>query len=80
MRGNEEEHAKFWRQLILWVAKFDELLEGELAIKLDRSRFATDEPVEFSAQYRPETERGRRGPEDRALTIKGPTALRNASA
>lgn len=71
MRGNEEEHAKFWRQLILWVAKFDELLEGELAIKLDRSRFATDEPVEFSAQYRPKPNEDAAGLKIRA-TIKGP--------
>lgn len=53
MRGKETEHAKFWRQLILWAAKFDELLEGELAIELERSRFAVDELVDFRVVYRP---------------------------
>lgn len=53
MRGKEAEHAKFWRQLVLWSAKTDELLEGELAIETDSSRFAPGDPVEFSVVYRP---------------------------
>ena len=53
MRGFENEHAKFWRQLLLWTAKIDELLEGELSLELDRSRFATDERVAMRANYRP---------------------------
>ena len=53
MRGKEAEHAKFWRQLLLWTAKFDELLEGELAVKLDRARYDADEQVSFHAVYRP---------------------------
>lgn len=53
MRGAQAEHSKFWRQLLLWASKFDELLEGELAAELERSRFATDETVEFRAAYRP---------------------------
>ena len=53
MRGKETEHAKFWRQLLLWTAKFDELLEGELAVELDRARYDADEQVSFHAVYRP---------------------------
>ncbi|MBQ9812184.1 MAG: VWA domain-containing protein [Thermoguttaceae bacterium] len=75
MRGAESEHAKFWRQLLLWSAKFDELLEGELAVELDRSRFATDEPVEFRAQYRPKPDEDPTGLKVRA-TIVGPNGGR----
>ena len=53
MRGKGEESEKFWRQLILWSAKMDGALEGELALEIDRSRFALDEPVEMRATYRP---------------------------
>ena len=53
MRGFEDEHRKFWRQLLLWTAKMDELLEGELAVELERSRFAPGENVDFRVVYRP---------------------------
>ncbi len=53
MRGAEEAHEKFWRQLFLWVAKFDELLEGELAVELDQTRFEPDEKIPFRIAYRP---------------------------
>lgn len=53
MRGFEAEHRKFWRGLLLWAAKMDELLEGELAVELDRSRFAPGENVDFRVVYRP---------------------------
>ncbi len=75
MRGKEEEHAKFWRQLLLWSAKFDELLEGELAVEMDRSRFATDESVEFRALYRPKPDEDATGFKVRA-TIVAPDGSR----
>ena len=53
MRGHEEEHAKFWRQLILWTAKTDELLEGELAIEMESTRLAPGERPSFDISYRP---------------------------
>ena len=53
MRGKEAEHAKFWRQLILWSARTDELLEGELAIEMDSSRLVPGENAVFSVVYRP---------------------------
>ncbi len=53
MRGKESEHEKFWRQLILWSARSDELLEGELAIETDSARLVPGENVDFSVVYRP---------------------------
>ncbi len=53
MRGKETEHSKFWRQLVLWSAKFDDLLEGELAAELERTRFDVDEDVDLRVVYRP---------------------------
>ena len=53
MRGHEAEHSKFWRQLILWTAKTDELLEGELAIEMESTRLAPGERPSFDISYRP---------------------------
>lgn len=53
MRGFEDEHRKFWRQLLLWSAKMDELLEGELAVELERSRFAPSENIDIRVVYQP---------------------------
>ena len=53
MRGKESEHAKFWRQLVMWTLKEDEALEGELIVELDRTRIASGEGAEFQVVYRP---------------------------
>ncbi|MDO4585794.1 MAG: hypothetical protein Q4C95_00700 [Planctomycetia bacterium] len=53
MNGFDNEHKQFWRRLVLWSAKMDELLEGELIIQLDKNRFAKEEPVSFQIVYQP---------------------------
>ncbi|MDD3585856.1 MAG: hypothetical protein PHQ75_01625 [Thermoguttaceae bacterium] len=52
MNGFMSEHKKFWRQLVLWTAKMDEIPKGEVAVELDRTRFALEEPVDFRLIYR----------------------------
>lgn len=52
MNGFMAEHKKFWRQLVLWTAKMDEIPKGELAVELDRTRFAREESVDFRLIYR----------------------------
>ena len=53
MRGKADEHAKFWRQLIMWSAKIDETLEGELAVELESGRFPLEDAASFQVVYRP---------------------------
>ena len=53
MRGKVEEHAKFWRQLIMWSAKIDEALEGELSVELESGRFPLEDAAAFQVVYRP---------------------------
>jgi hypothetical protein len=46
------EHKRFWRQIVLWLAKKDESLEGTVNIKLEQRRFAPTQRVDFSATAR----------------------------
>ncbi|NLX98723.1 MAG: hypothetical protein GXY83_21400 [Rhodopirellula sp.] len=48
MRGFETAHKRFWRQVVLWLARKDEGLEGNVWVKLDPRRFGPGQRVEFS--------------------------------
>jgi len=48
MRGHEAAHKRFWRQVVLWLARKDESLEGNVWIKLPGRRFRPGGRVEFS--------------------------------
>jgi hypothetical protein len=49
MLGHEAEHKRFWRQVILWLARKDETSEGAVWIKLAQRRFSPGSRVEFTA-------------------------------
>lgn len=49
MRGHEAEHKRFWRQVVLWLARKDESTEGKVWIKLDQRRYGPGARVEFTA-------------------------------
>ncbi|MCL4195119.1 MAG: hypothetical protein KJZ87_25500, partial [Thermoguttaceae bacterium] len=49
MQGFEEAHKRFWRQIILWLARKDESLEGTVWIRLRQRRFSPGQRVEFTA-------------------------------
>ncbi|MBN2021419.1 MAG: hypothetical protein JW809_01375 [Pirellulales bacterium] len=49
MHGFEDEHARFWRQMILWLARKDEAAEGNVWVKLARRRIGPGERLEFTA-------------------------------
>ena len=51
---NETEHKRFWRQIILWLAKMDESLQGDCWIELERPRYAVGETVKFKVLLRSE--------------------------
>ncbi|HBO42343.1 MAG TPA: hypothetical protein DD670_00060 [Planctomycetaceae bacterium] len=38
MRGFDEPHKRFWRQVVLWLAKMDELQEGTVWVRLSQRR------------------------------------------
>ncbi len=48
MRGFQAEHKRFWRQIVLWLAKKDQSTEGNVWIKLAQRRFAPGQRVEAS--------------------------------
>ena len=48
MHGFETAHKRFWRQVVLWLARKDESLEGNVFVKLAQRRFNPGQPVEFS--------------------------------
>jgi uncharacterized membrane protein len=47
--GFEPEHKRFWRQVVLWLARKDEQTEGNVWIKLAQRRYAPGGRVEFGA-------------------------------
>jgi uncharacterized membrane protein len=49
MQGHESEHKRFWRQVVLWLARKDEANEGNVWIELAQRRYAPGSRVEFTA-------------------------------
>ena len=49
MEGFADQHKRFWRQVILWLARKDESSEGNVWIKLAKRRFGPRERVDFTA-------------------------------
>ncbi|MFZ5829198.1 MAG: glutamine amidotransferase [Planctomycetota bacterium] len=47
MRGFEPAYRRFWRQIVLWLAKRDQLGESSVWVRLEKRRFAPNERVEF---------------------------------
>jgi len=52
MQGFGDMHKRFWRQVILWLAKVDESTAGSVWVKLDQRRYSPGRRVEFSAGIR----------------------------
>ena len=49
MHGFEAAHKRFWRQIILWLARKDQTQEGNVWVRLEKRRFAPGERVDFTA-------------------------------
>jgi hypothetical protein len=47
MRGHDAVHRRFWRQVILWLARKNEAMEGNVWMKLRQRRFGPGQHVEF---------------------------------
>lgn len=45
--GFEEAHKRFWRQMILWLAKKEPAVDGEVFIQLPQRRFSQEQEVHF---------------------------------
>jgi hypothetical protein len=50
--GFEKEHKRFWRQVILWLVKRDDLNRDDVWIKLDQRRFNPGSRVQITAGAR----------------------------
>jgi len=53
--GYQDEYKRFWRQIVLWLAKYDDLLEGDCWIELDKTRFLPGETVPFRIRAKAKT-------------------------
>ncbi len=49
MHDSAAAHKRFWRQIVLWLAKKDEMGEGNVWVKLATRRLRPDERLEFTA-------------------------------
>jgi hypothetical protein len=52
MEGFAPQHKRFWRQMVLWLARKDELTDGDVWVKLASRRFERGSRVEFTAGAR----------------------------
>lgn len=52
MSGNEVAYKRFWRQIILWLARKDQSTDNTVWINLDERRFSPSSRVEFTAGAR----------------------------
>ncbi len=52
LEGYEREFRRFWRQVVLWLAKRDETSDRSVWIKLQRRRYEPDSRVEFTVGAR----------------------------
>jgi hypothetical protein len=55
MHGFEQEHKRFWRQIILWLVRRDDLDRDDVWIKLDQRRFNPGSRVQITAGARSST-------------------------
>ena len=55
LQGFEDPHRRFWRQLVLWLARKDESSEGEVWVRLQPRRYALGQRVTFSVGAQSET-------------------------
>ncbi|MEX2173241.1 MAG: glutamine amidotransferase [Pirellulaceae bacterium] len=52
LHGFEKEHKRFWRQVILWLVRRDDLNQDDVWIKLDQRRFNPGSRVQVAAGAR----------------------------
>jgi hypothetical protein len=49
MRGHQAAHKRFWRQVVLWLVRRDDLEQDDVWIKMDQRRFNPGARVTFTA-------------------------------
>ncbi|MDX1947323.1 MAG: glutamine amidotransferase, partial [Pirellulaceae bacterium] len=52
LHGHEREHKRFWRQLVLWLARRDDLERNDVWIKLDQRRVNPGTKIQITAGAR----------------------------
>ena len=50
--GRQSEHKRFWRQVMLWLAKKDEFQNQDVWVQLEKRRFLPGERIAFTAGAR----------------------------
>ncbi len=55
-QGRQDLHMRFWRQVILWLARRDDLARHDVWIELERRRFPSGSRVVFTAGIRTSSE------------------------
>lgn len=49
LRGHDAEHKRFWRQVVLWLAKKDDTSDANVWLRLASRRYQPGQRVEFTA-------------------------------
>ncbi|MEM7315540.1 MAG: glutamine amidotransferase [Planctomycetota bacterium] len=70
-RGFEDEHRRFWRQCMLWLAKKDDAAQDDVWLKMPRRRFTPGEKAPFTVGVQDESGVAVEGVEFE-IELKGP--------
>lgn len=76
MQGDDKAHQRFWRQVILWLARKEEIAKGNVWVQLESRRFAPGAPVNFTAGAMNDQREPVLDAEFRAEVVKGDTRER----
>ena len=52
LAGYAQDHKRFWRQVVLWLAKMDETTQGPVWVQMERRRYLPGSRVQFTAGAR----------------------------
>ncbi|MDR1958938.1 MAG: glutamine amidotransferase [Planctomycetaceae bacterium] len=53
--GHDQEHKRFWRQMVLWLAKMEEMLDGDCWVELEKNRFFPGDVIPFKIHVQTKT-------------------------
>jgi hypothetical protein len=69
MQGYQDFHRRFWRQVVLWLAKKDESMEGDIWVEMDSRRFFPGATVDFKIHVQGESGKEIESPEAEAKVL-----------
>ena len=72
MHGFDSAHKRFWRQIVLWLARKDQMAQGNVWVRLENTRFFPGNRVDFTAGAQSPQNEPIKGAEFKVEVLKPP--------